>query len=389
MFSSLLIILILFSIHKLLYKYASNAKITHNIIGNHRYFVSSISICNIILLLFLVIINSSISEFNNLGIVIICDFIILIILYFFNIRIKARESFEKLSLLILFIITLISILITFLVIKTILSESIIFFKEIPITAFLFGSNWEPQNELNDEIKNSFGALPVLGGTFLITFISIAIATPAAIFSSVAITEFSKKEYRNKLKGLVKLIAGIPSIVYGYFAVLMVAPAIKNFFSFFNIDIPGESALIPSIVISIMITPYMILIIADAITALPKSLKEAALALGSTKTEMIIKVILPAIKPNIASAILLAVSRAIGETMIVAMASGLTAKLTLNPLESVTTITAQIVSLLSGDQDFGSVKTLAAFALALILFIATFIINTLAHYILKKYRIKYE
>lgn len=389
MFNIFFIILILFTAHKLLYKFASNVKISNNIIGNHRYFVSSFSICNIILLLFLVLINSSITELSNLGIVIACDVIILLAIFFFNIKVKARENFEKLILLILFLTTLISILITLLVIKTILLESIIFFKEIPLTSFLFGTNWDPQNELKSEIMYSFGALPVLGGTLLITIISISIATPIAILSSVAIIEFSKKNYKLKLNSLIKLIAGIPSIVYGYFAVLMVAPAIKSFFNFINIDISGESAIIPSIVIAIMVVPYMIIIISDAISSLPNSLKEAAYALGFTKTETITKVILPAIKSNIASAILLAMSRAIGETMIVAMASGLTAKLTLNPLESVTTITAQIVSMLTGDQDFGSTKTLAAFALALILFIATFMINTLAHYIVKKYSIKYE
>lgn len=389
MFNISLIILILFTTHKLLYKFADNLKISKNITGNHRYFVNSISICNIILLLFLTIINSSTTKLTHLSTVIAFDAIVLIVILFFNVKVKAREHFEKLILLILFLITLISILITLLVIKTILLESIMFFKEIPLGSFLFGTNWDPQNDLKSEITNSFGALPVLGGTFLITIISISIATPIAILSSIAITEFSTKLYRNHLNFLIKLIAGIPSIVYGYFAVLMVAPAIKNFFNFINIDISGESAIIPSMVIAIMVIPYMVIIISDAIVSIPKSLKEGAYALGFTKTETITKVILPAIRSNIASAVLLAMSRAIGETMIVAMASGLTAKLTINPFESVTTITAQIVSMLTGDQDFGSTKTLAAFALALILFIATFIINTLAHYILKKYSIKYE
>jgi len=307
-------------------------------------------------------------------------------------RFNAKKHMESATKLILGLSTLAGIIITFLITAAILVEAIKFFELVSIREFLFGLSWNPQiasHEGQGVGESSFGMIPVFLGTLMITIIAIAIAVPLGIMASIYLAEYSGKNARNILKPVLEILAGIPTVVYGYFAVIVVAPFLRNFGEIMGINISSESALGAGLVMGIMIIPFILSLSDDAINAIPASLKDAALALGSTKSEMIRKVVLLSAFPGIMSGVLLAISRAIGETMIVVMAAGLTAKLTLNPFDSVTTATAQIVTLLVGDQESDSPKTLAAFALGLILFIMTLIFNIIALVVVKKYKEKYD
>ena len=234
-------------------------------------------------------------------------------------------------------------------------------------------------------KSSFGIIPVFLGTLLITLVAMIVAIPTGIMSAIYLSFYAKQKTRDILKPVLEILAGVPTVVYGYFAVTLIAPFFKNFFNGFGVEISSESALSAGFVMGIMIIPFVLSLTDDAINSVPQSLKDGALALGSTKSEMIKKVVLVSAMPSIVGAIILAVSRAIGETMIVVMSAGLIAKLSFNPLDSVTTATAQIVTLLVGDQEFNSPKTLSAFALALTLFIFTFVLNIIALAVIKKYK----
>ncbi len=301
-----------------------------------------------------------------------------------------RKHIEKLFLLLLKIISFISISITVLIVLSILIEALRFFAEIPLTNFLFGTKWNPQDASHGgDATNSFGAIAVFLGTFLITFIAIIVAVPFGIFSAIFLTEYASKKFRAYIKPILEILAGIPTVVYGYFAAFTVAPFLKLFLEKLGISIEAESALAAGLVMGIMIIPFVLSLSDDVIHSVPEQLRNASLGLGSTKSEMITKVVIPAAIPGISGAILLAISRAIGETMIVTMAAGLNANMTINPLDSVTTATAQIVTLLVGDQEFDSSKTLAAFALGITLFTITLILNLIALIIVKKYREKYE
>ncbi|MFZ8864258.1 MAG: phosphate ABC transporter permease subunit PstC [Rickettsiales bacterium] len=305
-------------------------------------------------------------------------------------KFNARLHFEKLFLIILKIISFISIAITFLIIMSILVEALRFFSQIPLSSFLFGTKWSPQSALEGTAgAGNFGAIPVFLGTLLITLIAIIIAVPFGIFSAIYLTEYASKRFRAVAKPILEILAGVPTVVYGYFAAFTVAPLLRSFFAKLGISIEAESALAAGLVMGIMIIPFILSLSDDVMNAVPESLRNASLGLGSTKSEMIKKVIIPAALPGIAGAVLLAISRAIGETMIVTMAAGLNAKMSFNPLDSVTTATAQIVTLLVGDQEFDSNKTLAAFALGITLFFITLILNLIALIIVKKYREQYE
>jgi phosphate transport system permease protein len=258
--------------------------------------------------------------------------------------------------------------------------------------FFFTTQWNPQIANISEpktLQNSFGIIPVLMGTILIALIAMFLAIPMGIFGSIYLTFYSSSSLRNWLKPILEILAGIPTIVYGYFAIIFVVPFIKTCFAFFGIEIASENALSCGLVMGIMITPFVLSLTEDALFSVPKNLKDGALALGSTKVEMILNVALPCAAPSIVSAMILAISRAIGETMIVTMSAGLIANLTFNPLNSVTTATVQIVTLLTGDQEFNNPKTLSAFAIALSLFIITFCFNILAVYTAKKLQQKYS
>ena len=257
--------------------------------------------------------------------------------------------------------------------------------------FLFGLHWSPQTAIRaDQVaaSGSFGAIPLLVGTFLISLVAMAVATPIGLFSATYLAEYASPRFRNVVKPALEVLAGIPTVVYGFFAVIIVAPLLRQGGDMVGLSVSAESALAAGLVMGIMTIPFVSSLTDDAIVAVPLSLREGSLGLGATRSETIRHVILPAALPGISGGLLLAMSRVIGETMIVVMAAGLTANLTINPLEAVTTVTVQIVTLLTGDQEFESAKTLAAFALGLWLFVLTLALNLLAQKLVKKYREKY-
>lgn len=286
----------------------------------------------------------------------------------------------------------ISIAITALIVLSVLFESIQFFSKVPLTEFLFGTNWSPQTAIHADQAGSsgaFGAVPIFLGTLMITLVAMVVAVPFGLYSAIYLSEFASRRFRSNIKPILEILAGIPTVVYGYFAVVTIAPAIRGFGDMIGLDIASESALTAGLVMGVMIIPFILSLSDDVINSVPNALRDASLALGSTQAETITKVVLPAAFPGIISAVLLGVSRAIGETMIVVMAAGLAANLTINPLEAVTTVTVQIVTLLVGDQEFDSAKTLAAFALGLSLFVITLILNVVALHIVKKYKEQYD
>ena len=271
-------------------------------------------------------------------------------------------------------------------------ESYLFFKRVPFTDFLFGLEWSPQTALrSDQVgaSGAFGAVPLIVGTLLISSIAMIVATPLGLMSAVYLAEYASRKRRDTIKPLLELLAGIPTVVYGFFAALVVAPMLRGGGENFGFEISSESALAAGLTMGIMIVPLVSSLSDDVINAVPQSLRDGSYGLGATKSETIKNVILPAAMPGIAGSLLLATSRAIGETMIVVMAAGLAANLTLNPLEAVTTVTVQIVTLLTGDQEFDSAKTLSAFALGLLLFVVTLILNVIAAFVVEKYKEQYD
>lgn len=304
---------------------------------------------------------------------------------------NAKGHIEKSGQYILALTAGVGILITIIITASIFFESLKFFQKVSFFDFIFGLQWNPQIAIHEDqaVENSsFGFVPVFLGTLLITLIAMIVAIPLGIMGAIYLSIYSKDSFRDNVKPILEILAGVPTVVYGYFAISTIGPLFKNIFDFIGIEIAGESALAAGFVMGIMIIPFILSLTDDALRSVPGALKDGALAMGSTKSEMIKRVALPAATPNIVGAIILAISRAIGETMIVVMAAGLIAKLTINPLDSVTTTTAQIVTLLVGDQEFDSPKTLAAFALALALFILTFCFNIVALSVIKNYKKKY-
>jgi len=263
---------------------------------------------------------------------------------------------------------------------------------VPMTEFLFGLNWSPQMAIRaDQVgsSGSFGAVPLFTGTLLITSIAMVVAVPVGLMTAIYLAEYSSSRVRGIAKPLLEVLAGIPTVVYGFFAALTVAPWVRRAGESVGFEVASESALAAGLVMGIMIIPLVSSLADDAINAVPTAMRDGALGLGSTRSETMTKVILPAALPGIVGGILLAVSRAIGETMIVVMAAGLAANLTANPFEAVTTVTVQIVTLLVGDQEFDSAKTLAAFALGLMLFVVTLFLNVIGLSVVRKYREQYD
>jgi len=232
-------------------------------------------------------------------------------------------------------------------------------------------------------------VPIFAGTLIIALTAMVVALPVGLFSAIYMAEFASQPMRTVVKPLIEVLAGIPTIVYGFFAVLVVSPAIRGFGSDIGIPVSPTAAIVPGLVMGVMIIPFISSLADDAISAVPRTMRDGSLGLGATRGETITKVILPSALPGIVGGVLLATSRAIGETMIVVMAAGLTANLTANPLEGVTTVTVQIVALLTGDTSFDSPKTLAAFGLGLTLFLMTLMLNLVAIQIVRKYREQYD
>lgn len=307
-------------------------------------------------------------------------------------ELRARNHVESIIKSLLFACSFIAVLTTLGIVLSVLFEAIRFFQTIPLTAFLFGLEWSPQMAIRaDQVaaSGSFGFIPLLVGTLLISGVAMFIAVPVGLMSAIYMSEYASRRFRAISKPMLEILAGVPTVVYGFFAALTVAPFIRELGESLGLNVASESALAAGIVMGIMIIPFVMSLSDDIINAVPDSLREASLGMGATMNETIRKVIFPAALPGIVGGILLAVSRAIGETMIVVMAAGLSAKLTINPLEAVTTITVQIVTLLVGDQEFDSPKTLAAFALGLVLFFVTLLLNVIALYVVRRYREQYE
>lgn len=307
-------------------------------------------------------------------------------------NLRARNHVEGIIKWILFGCSFLAVLTTLGIVFSVLFEAIRFFNAIPITDFLFGLDWSPQMAIRaDQVaaSGSFGFVPLLVGTLLISTVAMIIAVPVGLMSAIYLSEYATRRFRAITKPVLEILAGVPTVVYGFFAALTVAPFIRTLGESLGLHVASESALAAGLVMGIMIIPFVMSLSDDIINAVPDTMREASLGMGATMNETIRKVLLPAALPGIVGGILLAASRAIGETMIVVMAAGLSAKLTINPLEAVTTITVQIVTLLVGDQEFDSPKTLAAFALGLVLFFVTLVLNIIALYVVRKYREQYE
>jgi phosphate transport system permease protein len=304
----------------------------------------------------------------------------------------ARARVERFLDVALIACSLVAILATAGIVASLLFESVGFFAKVPIADFLFGLTWSPQTALRaDQVasEGAFGAVPLFAGTLLITLIAMVVAVPVGLMSAIYMAEYAPRRLRDVLKPALEVLAGIPTVVYGFFAALTVAPLVREAGTALGLDVASESALAAGVVMGIMIIPFISSLADDVITAVPQELRDGAYALGATRSETIRQVVVPAALPGIVGGVLLAVSRAIGETMIVVMAAGLAANLTANPLEAVTTVTVQMVTLLVGDQEFDSAKTLAAFALGLTLFCVTLALNVIALATVRRYREKYD
>ncbi len=307
-------------------------------------------------------------------------------------HINARVNVEKTLQRIFFACAALAVLTTIGIVFSLVLETIRFFGKVPITEFLFGTNWSPQMALRaDQVgaDGAFGVIPLFTGTLLISAIALLVSVPVGLMSAIYLSEYASKRARAIIKPVLEMLAGIPTVVYGFFAALTVGPFIRDAAAVVGMDASSQSALAAGLVMGIMIVPFVSSLSDDVINAVPQNMRDGSLALGATQSETMKKVLFPAALPGIMGGILLAASRAIGETMIVVMAAGLAANLTANPLESVTTVTVQIATLLVGDQEFDSAKTLSAFALGMLLFIVTLLLNVIALKIVQKYREQYD
>ena len=320
---------------------------------------------------------------------------------------RARNKVEGWISLVLFACSAVAVLTTVGIIFSLVWDSLRFFASVPVTEFLFGTKWSPQMAIRaDQIGSSgaFGAVPLFAGTFLIMLIAMLVAGPIGLFSAIYLSEYAGRRTRAVVKPMLEVLAGVPTVVYGFFAALTVGPAFRVFFNTIGgwlvggpldgmgqylLLVQNQMALVAGAVMGIMLIPFVSSLSDDIMNAVPQSLRDGSYAMGATKSETVKRVLLPAALPGIAGALLLAVSRAIGETMIVTMAAGLAANLTFNPLDTVTTVTVQIVTLLTGDQEFDSPKTLAAFGLGLTLFLVTLLLNIVAQRIVQTYREQYD
>ena len=318
---------------------------------------------------------------------------------------RTRHHVERVVRWLLILASGVAILTTLGIVLSLIFESLRFFAQVPFFDFLLGLNWSPQRAYSGagaegatdlDYSSVFGALPLFAGTFLITVIAMLVAAPIGLMSAIYLSDYASPKFRAVAKPVLEILAGVPTVVYGFFAALTVAPALVGWGENVGLDVSSESALAAGLVMGIMIIPFVSSLSDDVINAVPQSLRDGSAGLGATKSETIRKVVLPAALPGIVSALMLAISRAVGETMIVVMAAGLGAAnlrdaplSAFDPLESTTTVTVQIVTLLVGDQEFDSAKTLAAFALGLTLFVVTLSLNVVALRVVQRYREQYD
>ena len=305
---------------------------------------------------------------------------------------KARNATERIILWILVACSATAILTTVGIVFTLLFDSLRFFAMVSPIDFFFGLDWRPITAIRpDQVggEGAFGIIPVLMGSSLIAILAMAVAAPVGLFSAIYMVEFAPHRVRSAAKPIIEILAGIPTVVYGFFAATIVASLVRDLGEWLGVASSSESSLAAGFVMGIMIIPFISSLSDDVISAVPQRLREAAYSLGATQGETVVRVVLPAALPGLLSAMVLAVSRALGETMIVVMAAGFAANMTLNPFEAVTTITVQITTVLTGDQPFDSPMTLSAFALALTLFIITLALNLVALKVMQQYQEKYD
>jgi phosphate transport system permease protein len=303
----------------------------------------------------------------------------------------ARTKVEFAVLAALLIASMIAILTTFGIIASLLFETGRFFSMVSPVDFLTGIHWNPQDGAGPEVSKSYGAVPLFWGTIFIgAIIAMIVAIPLGLMGAIYLTQYASLGVRKWVKPLLEILAGVPTVVYGYFAALTVAPMVRDLALALGMENPStESALAAGLVMGVMIIPFVSSMADDSIAAVPQAMRDGSLAMGATPSETIKRVLIPAALPGIVAGVMLAVSRAIGETMIVVMAAGAAANLSANPFASMTTVTYQIVQLLTGDQEFESAKTLSAFALGLVLFVVTLILNIIALSVVKRFREAYE
>ena len=310
---------------------------------------------------------------------------------------RARESVEKVTTALLITAASISILTTLGIVLSVVFESVRFFQVISFWDFITGTKWEPDTafligagrDTTGMAAPAFGAVPIFAGTFMITAIAMAVAVPVGLFSAIYMSEYASHTARGKLKPMLEILAGIPTVVYGFFAAITISPMIVNAAHALGLEADYTNALAPGLIMGVMIIPFVSSLSDDVINAVPQGLRDGSLALGTTKAETIRHIVLPAALPGIVAAFLLATSRAIGETMIVVMAAGLRPNLTANPLEGITTVTVKIVEALTGDQEFDSAFTQSAFALGFVLLIITLILNIVSTIVVRKFKQRYE
>ena len=298
-------------------------------------------------------------------------------------KFKLRRFTESVVYALLVAASVVAVLTTIGIVLSVAAESLRFFHQVPLYAFLFGTDWSPSAPVP-----GFGFIPLITGTLLITIIALVVAAPLGLLSAIYLAEYATPTARATAKPLLELLAGIPTVVLGFFAALTVAPFIRAAGEQFGVSIAAESALAAGLVMGMMIVPLISSLSDDVINAVPQAMRDGSYAMGATKSETIRRVVIPAALPGIVSAFILAISRAIGETMIVVMAAGLAPNLTFNPFAAVTTVTVQINAMLVGDQEFDSAKTLSAFALGLTLFVITLILNIVALRVVRRYKEQY-
>ncbi len=314
------------------------------------------------------------------------------------VRLRARNQVERVVKSFLVICSSIAILTTVGIVCSMLFESLDFFSRVPPSSFFFGTVWEPRfAAAGSNATGQFGLIPLLLGTLYIAFVAMLFAVPVGLFAAIYMAEYASNRVRSVVKPLLEVLAGIPTIVYGFFALITVGPFLRDLSADINGLLTGDytgfiqaqSILTAGLVMGIMLIPFVSSLSDDIITAVPRSLRDGSLGLGATPSETVKKVVLPAALPGIVSALLLTASRAIGETMIVVLAAGIAANITANPFEAMTTVTIKIVSQLTGDLDFTSPQSLVAFALGITLFAITLVLNVIALAIVRKYREQYD
>jgi len=299
---------------------------------------------------------------------------------------RARNATERVSIGLLIVASLIAVLTTVGIVVSLMAETVHFFRVYPASTFFFSTTWDPKFGGG----STLGIMPLVWGTLYVSVISLIVAVPIGLFSAIYLAEYASRRVRSVVKPLIEVLAGIPTIVYGLFALITVGPILRDWIAMpMGFGNSSSTVMTAGLVMGIMIIPFVSSLSDDIINAVPQSLRDGSLGLGATPSETIRQVVIPAALPGIVGAVLLAASRAIGETMIVVLGAGAAAKLSLNPFEAMTTVTVKIVSQLTGDTEFASPETLVAFALGLTLFTFTLALNVVALVIVRKYREQYE